>query len=214
MRRASILALAAALIALPATVGAQTDQDAAAVPPPSSQTSGEPPTERLLSPEEQGRQGLVKGVAEQPIRDLNLMQSRIPVVLQLAVLDAYARPSPATCEGITAEVERLNEALGADLDEPVSTDHPSTLTRGKTDATKMSYDAMRSGLQSAIPYDGYIRIVSGAARHDKRVMAAIQAGAIRRAYLKGMGEAKGCLPPATPRHLAHPVSIASGGNAH
>jgi len=32
------------------------------------------------------------------------------------------------------------------------------------------------------------------------VQAAITAGAVRRAYLKGLGEAKGCDPPATPSH--------------
>jgi hypothetical protein len=30
-------------------------------------------------------------------------------------------------------------------------------------------------------------------------------GAIRRAYLKGLGEARGCDPPATPQHLAKPA---------
>jgi hypothetical protein len=31
-------------------------------------------------------------------------------------------------------------------------------------------------------------------------------GAIRRAYLKGLGEARGCDPPATPQHLAKPAA--------
>jgi len=72
---------------------------------------------------------------------------------------------------------------------------------------------MRSEAQSQIPFDGFIRVLSGADRHDHLVMAAIQAGAIRRAYLKGLGEMRQCLPPDVPRHLAHPVSIAEGGGA-
>ena len=45
-----------------------------------------------------------------------------------------------------------------------------------------------------------MRKLSGAERHDKLVQAAIIAGFTRRAYLKGLGETKGCNPPATPSH--------------
>jgi hypothetical protein len=64
-------------------------------------------------------------------------------------------------------------------------------------------------VQTYIPFDNYIRLLSGANRHDAHVLAAIQAGAIRRAYLKGLGEVRGCPSPAIPRHLAHPVTVAS-----
>ncbi|HEY3696315.1 MAG TPA: hypothetical protein VGL30_11760, partial [Phenylobacterium sp.] len=37
--------------------------------------------------------------------------------------------------------------------------------------------------------------------HDHLVQSAIVAGAVRRAYLKGLGEARGCEPPATPSHV-------------
>jgi hypothetical protein len=45
-----------------------------------------------------------------------------------------------------------------------------------------------------------VRKLTGAERHDHLVQDAITAGAVRRAYLKGLGEAKGCNPPATPSH--------------
>src|SRR5258705_4295618 len=51
-----------------------------------------------------------------------------------------------------------------------------------------------------IPFRGWVRKLSGAERHDRFVQGAINAGAVRRAYLKGLGEAKGCDPPATPSH--------------
>jgi hypothetical protein len=134
-------------------------------------------------------------------------------VLIEAIADPYARPAPATCEGITAQIRRLDIALGPDLDEPVSTEHPSVLTRGQGAAKNAALDAMRSEEQAYIPFDGVIRTLSGAARHDRYVMAAIQAGAIRRGYLKGLGEMRDCLPPAVPRHLAHPASIAETSGA-
>ncbi len=209
MRRAALLALAAASLLSPSLATAQTSSD---TPPPAK-----PPKhavdDRLLTPEQQGRDGMAKGVLEQPFRDFGLVRSKIPEVLIEAMADPYARPSPATCDGITTQMARLNIALGPDLDEPVSTEHPGVLTRGERAGKTAALDAMRSEEQSYIPFDGFIRVLSGADRHDHLVMAAIQAGAIRRAYLKGQGEMRSCMPPDVPRHLAHPVSIAEGGAA-
>jgi hypothetical protein len=178
---------------------------------PSPPPGAAPPAsadDRLLTPDQQGRQGIVKGVAQQPFRDFNLIRSRIPPALLEAIADPYAKPQPGTCESIAYQVKRLNIALGPDLDEPASTEHPGVLTRTEGLARNAALDAMRSEEQSQIPFDGFIRFLSGAARHDRHVVAAIQAGAIRRAYLKGLGEAHACMPPSTPRHLARPVSFA------
>jgi len=204
MRRAALLALAAALLLSPSLAAAQSSPASPAKPNSD---------DRLLTPEQTGRQGMAKGVLEQPFRDFGLVRSKIPPVLIAAMADPYARPSPASCDGIAADMTRLNIALGPDLDEPVSTEHPGVLTRGERGAKTAALDAMRSEAQSQIPFDGFIRVLSGADRHDHLVMAAIQAGAIRRAYLKGLGEMRQCLPPDVPRHLAHPVSIAEGGGA-
>jgi hypothetical protein len=208
MRRAALLALAAAWILSPSLGTAQTASDTTTTRPAKAN-----PNDRLLTPEQQGRDGVVKGVVEQPFRDFGLVRSKIPSVLIEAIADPYARPSPATCDGIIAQMIRLNIALGPDLDEPVSTEHPGVLTRGEGAAKTAALDAMRSEAQSYIPFDGFIRVLSGADRHDHLVVEAIQAGAIRRAYLKGLGEVRTCMPPAVPRHLAHPVSIAEGDGA-
>jgi hypothetical protein len=174
----------------------------------SSPSPSPPPPDRLLTPEQEGRQGVVKGVAEQPLRDFNLVRSKIPPVLQEAMADPYARPSPASCGGIATQIQRLDEALGPDLDHPISTEHPGLLTRGGEVARNAGLDVMRGGVQDYIPFDGFIRVLSGASRHDHLVMAAIQAGAIRRGYLKGLGEMRSCPPPGVPLHLAHPIHVA------
>jgi hypothetical protein len=211
MRRAALLALAAASLLSPSQGTAQTP--AASAPTSNIQPSGAQPSadDRLMTPEQQGRNGM-RGVVEQPFRDFGIVRSKIPRVLVEAMTDPYARPQPATCDGITTEMNRLNVALGPDLDEPVSTEHPGVLTRGEGAAKTAALDAMRSEEQSQIPFDGFIRVLSGADRHDHLVMAAIQAGAIRRGYLKGLGEMRQCMPPDVPRHLAHPVSVAEKGN--
>jgi hypothetical protein len=217
MRRAALLALAAACLLVPRVGAAQTNAGAtgpttpAGQGAPASSSSTRHTDDRLLTPEQEGRQGVVKGVAVQPFRDFNLVRSHIPRVLIEAMADPYARPEPASCDGIVAQMNRLNLALGPDLDEPVSTEHPGVLTRGEGYAKVAALDAMRSEEQSYIPFDGFIRMLSGADRHDHYVMAAIQAGAIRRGYLKGLGEMRQCTPPGVPRHLAHPVSVAETG---
>jgi hypothetical protein len=58
-----------------------------------------------------------------------------------------------------------------------------------------------AGLASdVIPFRGWVRKITGAERHDKTIQQSIAAGAVRRAYLKGLGEARGCDPPGTPMH--------------
>ncbi|MDP3591056.1 MAG: hypothetical protein Q8R94_04200, partial [Phenylobacterium sp.] len=54
---------------------------------------------------------------------------------------------------------------------------------------------------SVIPFRSRVRQLSGAERHDSLVTDAVLAGAVRRAYMKGLGEAKSCRPPATASHV-------------
>src|SRR5262249_17256486 len=148
---------------------------------------------RLLTPDQEGHNGVIKGVVEAPLRDTNIIHSRVPPVLLHTMEDPYARPEPDDCQGIASQVRMLSAALGPDYD-----------TEGRQHGTFVKngvLDGMREGEKAYIPFDGLIRFVSGASRHDRYVLAAIQAGATRRAYLKGLGEAHGCDAPGAPRHL-------------
>jgi hypothetical protein len=49
-----------------------------------------------------------------------------------------------------------------------------------------------------IPFRGWVRKLDGAERHSKEVAAAIAAGSVRRAFLKGVGQTLGCAAPAAP----------------
>jgi hypothetical protein len=144
---------------------------------------------------EANREGL-KGVAQAPLRDLNVLRTKIPEVLLQAMADPYERPKSGRCPELATLIRPLNDALGADLDTP-SVDEDDLLAKGKTGALGM----MAGAASDVIPFRGWVRKLSGAERHDNLVQAAITAGAVRRAYLKGLGEAKGCNPPATPSHL-------------
>lgn len=130
-----------------------------------------------------------------PLRDVNLMRSKIPIVLQDSYDDPYRRPTPASCSGIIDEVTRLNEALGDDLD----ADEVKQITMGGR-AKEEALNAIAGLASDVIPFRGWVRKITGAEKHDKTVQQSIAAGAVRRAYLKGLGEARGCNPPGTPMH--------------
>ncbi|HEX3364960.1 hypothetical protein [Phenylobacterium sp.] len=138
----------------------------------------------------------VKGVAESPLRDLNVLRTKIPEVLLQAMADPYERPAAGRCPDLLTRLAPLDEALGDDLDAP-SQKEEGMMDKGKTTALTVASGAA----SDVIPFRGWIRKLSGAERHDRYVQAAITAGAVRRAYLKGLGEAKGCSPPATPSHV-------------
>src|SRR5271167_2633765 len=123
MRGAIRAGLAATLLVIP-QLSAPTAEAAGkgpVTPPPAPAD----PNQRLLTPTEEGRQDLVRGPGEQPLRDFNLIRSKIPPVLLDAMTDAYARPYPSDCQALAAQVRILSDAIGPDLDEPVSNANPS-----------------------------------------------------------------------------------------
>ena len=139
--------------------------------------------------------GRVGGALAQPLHDGNLVRTKIPDVLLQAMADPYARPGAGRCVDLVERLRPLDDALGDDLDAP------SQKEEGMMDKGKTTVLTVASGAASdVIPFRGWIRKLTGAERHDRYVQAAITAGAVRRAYLKGLGEAKGCNPPATPSH--------------
>jgi hypothetical protein len=139
----------------------------------------------------------IQGAAQAPLRDFNVVRTKIPPILLEVMHDPYERPMPATCRRIADLVRPLDEALGVDLDQLPAGEDEDLLDRGKT----ISYGVMAGVASSFIPFRGGVRMLTGAERHDRLVAAAITSGNVRRAYLKGLGEAKGCNPPATPTHV-------------
>lgn len=134
----------------------------------------------------------VREAATTPLADLNVVRADIPVVLAAAQKAPYAAPADKNCAALAADVQALDAALGADLDTPATGSNPSLIERGAT-------DALRSTAEGVIPFRGWVRKLTGAERYSREVAAAIAAGTIRRAYLKGIAQAGGCAPPAAPR---------------
>jgi hypothetical protein len=149
----------------------------------------------------------VQKAIEAPLADLNLVQEKIPVLLEAAVKAPYALPSERTCPALANEVRGLDAVLGADLDTPPTLANPGLLERGTTLVGGAANDALRGAAESVIPFRGWVRKLDGAERHSKEVAAAIAAGSVRRAFLKGVGQTLNCEAPAAPlQALAAPAA--------
>ncbi len=140
----------------------------------------------------------VTDAATAPLSDLNLVRASIPPVLAEAVKAPYKAPAEAGCDAIATEVAQLEAVLGADLDVPPSAQRPSLLERGGQAAGEAAVGALRSTTEGVVPFRGWVRKLTGAERYSREVAAAIAAGAVRRSYLKGVGQTRGCAPPAAP----------------
>ena len=143
----------------------------------------------------------VNEAAHAPFEDFNLVRSKIPVVLLQAVTDPYARPQPLTCDGLAAELTRLDDALGPDFDTPKT--QRSRMDKGADFAATAGAKAMKDLTEGWIPMRNWVRYMTGAEQHSKDVTSAISAGNVRRAYLKGLAQSEGCvdLGPAQPVYL-------------
>lgn len=137
-----------------------------------------------------GRSPSAVDIATTPISDLNLRRDAIPEVLQEATYATYASEKLTDCEDLRREVARLDAVLGPDLDQEAEQRRDITVGKVAKDA-----------VASFIPFRGIIREISGAADHERDFREAIVAGAIRRGYLKGLGEQRGCAWPARPAQV-------------
>ncbi|MDP3801009.1 hypothetical protein [Brevundimonas sp.] len=135
--------------------------------------------------------------ATAPLDDLNLRRQQIPTVLLQAEANPYDLRNLDRCATIGAEIARLNEALGPDTDEPAA-DGSYLSERAADAASAAALDAIRDTTTDFIPGRSWIRRLSGAEQHSQHVQSAIQAGRMRRAFLKGVGMQRNCAPPAAP----------------
>ena len=143
-----------------------------------------------------------------PLHDFNLVREKIPTALLAAAEDPYRRPYPLTCEILIREVRALDLALGPDMDTPRTAGKVSLKSRGADALSNAGLDAVRDLTTGWIPFRGVVRRLTGAENHKDAVEDAVQAGAVRRAYLKGLGLERSCPHPASP--LPGPSMIIAG----
>lgn len=131
----------------------------------------------------------VEDVARTPLEDFNIDSDDIPDVLIAAARDPYASDGLTSCNDIVGEVAALDQVLGADFDLAVD-EEGRRISAGRV---------AQSVIGSFIPFRGIVREVSGANERRREVNTAITAGMVRRGFLKGLGQQRGCDYPASPR---------------
>ena len=124
-------------------------------------------------------------VAATPAADLNLKRTEIPALLTAAIEEPYSLRGMGSCRRLVTAIGELDAVLGDDVDMP--TEDGKRVRPGHV---------ARSVVGNFIPFEGLIREISGANGHDRRLQSAIAAGAARRSFLKGTGQARGCAYPA------------------
>lgn len=134
-------------------------------------------------------------VVTKPLADFNLKKDEVPEVLATAREKPYDLTGMKRCPAIAAAVANLDAVLGDDID----------VARDDGRATINVGNIAKSLVGSLIPFGGVIREISGANAQQRKWQEAIYAGSVRRAYLKGIGQQRGCKYPAaaaTPQDAA------------
>ena len=130
--------------------------------------------------------------ATTPLSDLNLIKEDIPAVLLAAQAQPYAPLEDGQCDYLHTQIQALDAVLGPDLDAPASEHSPSLIERGTDEAKGSFIKAIGRTTEGALPFRSWIRKLTGAEKHSRKVVASITAGSIRRAFLKGLWVAKNC----------------------
>jgi hypothetical protein len=187
------LTLAIAACSKPADTAAPAADAAAPAATEQAATTPAANPGRIQTTDQANRENLV-GAASSPLRDMNVVRTKIPPVLLDALADPYARPPSRSCKDLAGLIVPLTLALGPDLD--------AILAEVRQTGEQMVGDQVMGmavgAAQDLIPLRSWVRRLTGAERHDRLVRSAITAGVVRRAYLKGLGQAGGCPAPAAP----------------
>lgn len=138
----------------------------------------------------------VEDIARSPLEDFNIASDDLPEVLVKAAENPYANDGLTTCNAIVAEIAALDMVLGADFDIAVREEDGDGININEGRIAK-------SIIGSFIPFRSIIREVTGANDRRDAFRLAVTAGMMRRGYLKGLGQGRGCDYPARPHENAN-----------
>jgi hypothetical protein len=124
-------------------------------------------------------------MVQQPLRDLNIVRDGIPAEIEAIMAEPYSLKGLRGCPDYAREIARLTAVLGPDVDSPEAKASDQT-------STEFVLGTAESVVSGLIPGMGIIRRVSGAQAAQRRAEAAVLAGQLRRAFLKGRASGRNC----------------------
>ena len=127
----------------------------------------------------------VQNIGERPLKDFNIIKPKVAPEIERVMEAPYDLTGMNTCAQYKTAVGKLTAVLGPDVDSP------QTQKSDKSPA-EVALSLGESAAGGIIPFSGVIRRLSGAEARQKYAQAAIYAGSVRRAYIKGTARAKGC----------------------
>lgn len=112
----------------------------------------------------------------------------------------YAEPAGHSCPALLRELQALDAALGPDIDAVAApTADPGLVVQAADAVGQYAVGTVKNTVSSVVdgvvPLRSWVRRLSGAERHSSAVAAALSAGTLRRAFLKGWGQAMQCAGP-------------------
>lgn len=128
----------------------------------------------------------MSGVAQKPLKDLNIIKPEVDPYLEPLMKNPYAIKGLRTCKDYKATIARLDSILGPDVDSAAAQNQT------KQSPAEFALETGASVAGSLIPLSGLIRKISGADARQKYANAAVYAGGLRRAYIKGLAKGRGC----------------------
>jgi hypothetical protein len=149
----------------------------------------------------------ISDAATMPLRDVGILRTEIPVPLAAIKFPYETQVLLAGCPQILYEIGQLDAALGIESYQPGQ--RRSLSDRGMDAAANSAVGVARDAAGEAIPFRGWVRRASGAAKADRELANAIELGQTRRAFLRGYGAALGCTnvvpaPPPKERQAVDP----------
>jgi len=123
-------------------------------------------------------------IVSQPVRDVGVSKREIPAVLDKAAEDPYATAGLGRCRQIATEMKDLDEVLGPD--------YIAGSPTKENKAGKLAEAGGKTVVNALIPFRGLVREISGAAPAERRYNAALDAGLVRRGFLRGISYARKC----------------------
>ncbi len=156
-------------------------------------------TEKSLTDKEKGTVDLAFSAAMTPLEDLGVRKRKIPEVLTKLMKDPYQLPADFKCDTVKTEMADLSLILGPDVDAA-----PKVALSAQEQYMEVGGNLMQDAVVSLVrsqtdflPFRSILRRLTGANSHEKAVNKALNAGQLRRAYLRGLADAKfgdSCMP--------------------